>query len=213
MKKVILLNLALISVALLHGQTIENEIKNAEKLLKQKSYKEAVQSLNNAIKEIELKYLAELTSELLPVKYSDLNLKIDHNQSIIDKNLIRITAIYNNQKGIDSVNINSNSMSSSNPQIFVTISNEPNKATEVASAHSGSSGYLSPDDEYVNEPIRIKDYRATKQFNKNSRQGRISVIIGGATIELIGSDIENIKDLQDFIDKISFEKVIQIFGL
>ena len=66
MKRPVLLLMSFLFVNLAFGQTIEESIKNGEKLYKQNNFKEAIQSLDKAIREIENSYLESLKNELLP---------------------------------------------------------------------------------------------------------------------------------------------------
>jgi hypothetical protein len=218
MKKVILLNLALISVALLHGQTIKNEVENAEKLLKQKNYKEAVQELKNAIAVIENEQLNTMKTDLLPEKVleyskanSDENME-SSSKSYISGNRIEIAQSYSKPIG----NVSSNSETSEGfmgqniSLITINISNVPGKMCDIANAHSMNSSEGFEMESIV--PTAFKGYRAIKLYSADARHGKYAVIIGGAVLEINAENIENEKILLEAVNSIDIEKIIQYFG-
>jgi hypothetical protein len=61
-------------------------------------------------------------------------------------------------------------------------------------------------------PFNFKDFRAIKYYNKEVKQGRLAVIIGGAVLEIVAENIENEQELIDFAYKIDIESVKKYFG-
>jgi len=217
MKKVILLNLALISVSLLHGQRIENEVNNAEKLLKQKNYKEAIQELNNAIAVIENEQLNTMQADLLPEKVLGFSIissdeTIESSKSYISGNRIEIVQSYTKPIG-NAISNSENSedfMGQNNSVITISISNIPGKICDIANAHSISSSESFEIGSVV--PTSYKNYRALNIFNAEARQGKFAVIIGGAVLEIIAQNIENEKVIFEMANSIDIEKILQYFG-
>ncbi|MDA3906961.1 MAG: hypothetical protein PF484_12895 [Bacteroidales bacterium] len=214
MKKVILLNLALISVALLHGQTIENEVNNAEKLLKQKSYKEAVQELKNAISVIENEQLNTMKTELLPEKVLDYS-KANNNEnaelskSYISGKRIELKQAYSKPLSNSNEEDKEGYIGNMNSLISISISNSPEKMCEIASICTNSSTERL---ESELEPTDYKEFRAVKLYNHITKQARLSVIVGGAIIEVSAENINSEKQLFDIANTIDLEKILKYFG-
>jgi hypothetical protein len=215
MKKVILLNLALISVSLLHGQTIENEVKNAEKLLKQKSYKEAIQELKNAMVIIENEQLNSMKADLLPKKVLDYtkvnsNENTEFSKSYISGKRIELTQVYSKLVNNTNVENSEDYIENMNSMISISISNAPEKMCEIANIHSMNTSENSGMESLI--PISYKEYRAVKIYNSDAKQARFAIIVGGAIIEINANNIENEKQVLEIANSIDLEKITQYFG-
>jgi hypothetical protein len=216
MKKVILLNLALISVALLHGQTIENEIKKAEKLLKQKSYKEAIQELKSAVSIIENEQLNSMKADLLPEKilsYSKVKNRenAEFSKSYISGKRVELKQIYaipsSNKQEINM----DNPMIQTDPKIIFTITNNPEKICEVVNFFFiEGTNTMQPTESF--ETIQYKGYKAIYQSDELSNYERLSVIIGGACLEIYSESIIGKNVIVSMADIIDINKIIEYFG-
>lgn len=215
MKKVILLNLALISVALLHGQTIENEVKNAEKLLKQKNYKEAILELRNAIVIIENEQLNSMKADLLPEKVLDYtiansNENTELSKSFISEKRIEINQVYSKPLNNSNVENTESYMENMRSQVSISISNAPEKMCEIANIHS-----MNNSDNHGMEsllPISYREYRAVKSYNPEAQQAQFAIIVGSAVVEISAENIENEKQVLEIANSINLENIIQYFG-
>lgn len=209
MKKTVLLLMPLLFANLAFGQTVEESIKNAEKLYKQNNYKEAIQSLDNAIKEIENSYLKNLKTDLLPQSIGEYSVQNIDNQSYISGNRIQIQQRY--EKANNSENSENANFMGVVPMISITISNSPEKLCETI-----NNCAMDTDNNQIMtgtlKPMKYKDYRALIQYYEESKQGKFSIIIGGAVIEIIAENIENEKILTEAANKIDTEKIIKYFG-
>ncbi len=209
MKKTVLLLMPLLCANLAFGQTVEESIKNAEKLYKQNNYKEAIQSLDNAIKEIENSYLKNLKTDLLPQSIGEYSVQSIDNQSYISGNRIQIQQKY--EKVNNSENSENVLFMGIAPMISITISNSPEKLCEVINNYAMDAGNNRIMTGII-KPMKYKEYRALMQYYEESKQGKFSIIIGGAIIEIIAENTENEKILMETAEKIDTEKIINYFG-
>lgn len=196
-------------VNLAYGQTIEETIKNAEKLYKQNDFKEAIQNLDDAKKKIENSYLKALKTDLLPQSIGEYSIINSDNQSYISGNRIQIQQKYEKANNIENSE-NANSIGVT-PMISIIISNNPENVCEAVNNYSmdhNANQFMTG----TLKPIKYKDYRALLQYYDESKQGRLSVIIGGAVIEIVCENMEDKELLMEAADKIDTEKIIKYFG-
>lgn len=214
MKKTVLLLLPFLFGNLAFGQTIEESIKNAEKLYKQNNFKEAIQNLENAKKEIEQSYLLEIKTALLPSIIEGYNPKDydmqEFSKSFVSGNNIQITKSYS-KAGKKAEQENTVENLEYQSFITITISNLPEKTCEILNILSQSSGNTMYEGSSM-IPINFKEYRALKYYNKEVKQGKFAAIIGGAVLEIIAEGIESEKALIDVANKINTETIIKYFG-
>ena len=214
MKKIILFVLSIVLVNLVYSQTVEESIKNAEKLFNQKKYNEAIQQLNQATKEIENAYMIEIKSDLLPQTIVDYSVKNIENsemsQSFILGNRVQINQIYVKEDGNGEPE-NKHEVEHTESVISITISNIPEKMCEIANIHSMNNNESIYESESL-IPIKFNDYRAVIYFSEESKQGNFAAIIGGAVIEIVSENLESKMALIEMANKIDIDKIIKYFG-
>lgn len=212
MKKQISLLFILAIPAFLFSQTVSENITEAEKLYQQKSYKQSMQMLDKAKKEIESIYLEELKTDLLPAKiegYTVADKNTEMGESFVLGNNIQLSQTYYKE---------AHASADSNPEqqdmpktITISISNSSDKAFEVSESYS-MAGFNESTDPLMPSPIEFKEYRAIVQYEEEMKQGRFLAIIGAATIEIQGNNIDNKEELLAIANSIELEKIIKTFG-
>jgi hypothetical protein len=218
MKKIITLSFALITVILMYGQTISTETKNAEKLLQQEKYKEAVEELKDAIAIIESEQLSSMNKELLPEKVldyikADSEENIELSKSYVSGNLKVLSQVYLKNQAANNTNENATEeyMMELPTQVIISISNVPEKFCEAINIVSANQNSMATTTETI-ESINFKNYRASIRLDKMAKQGIFMAIVGGATIEIITTGIATNKEVLDIANTIDLEKITQYFG-
>jgi hypothetical protein len=215
MKKIISLSLSLITVAIMYGQSIENEFKNADNLLKQKNYNEAIQELNNAIAKIENEQLNSMIADLLPDKildYSKIN-SVENpelSRSYISGNLIVINQVYSKPLNNSQEEISESYIENMNSLVTIGITNAPEKMCEIANIHAMNNSENSGME--LLSPILFNEYRAVKLFNSVEKQANLAILAGGAVVEIKAENIETEKQLFEVANTIDLDKVVRYFG-
>ena len=215
MKKHLSLLFILTIPVAIFGQTVSKTITVAEKLYTEKSYKQSMQMLDKAKTEIESIYFEELKADLLPAKIVGYKIAEDNmgiEQSFVLGNSIQITRTFVKSTDNNQIEkIDEFALEQSGSQISITISTLPDRMCEVINTYSGRSDAMYMEAESFT-PITYKDYRVVIQFNKEFGQGRFVAIIGGATIEVVGQNLDNKNELLEIANKIEIEKLIKYFG-
>ncbi len=209
MRNTILLLIALLFANLAFGQTVEKSIKNAKEFYKNDNYKETIQSLNKAIKQVKDLYLKKLKTDLLPQSIGDYLVYNVDNQSYIFGDRMQVQQKYKKANNYDNSE-NANLMGVV-PMISVTISNSPEKICETINNYAIDDN----NDRIMTgilKPIKYKGYRALMQYYEETRLGKFSIIIGGAVIEIIIENIDNEKTLVKIANIIDTAKIIKYFG-
>lgn len=214
MKKTVLLLLPFLFGNLAFGQTVEESIKNAEKLYRQNNFKEAIQNLENAKKEIEQSYLLEIKTALLPsniegYKPEDYD-RQEFSKSFVSGNNIQITESYS-KAGKKTEQENTVENLEYQSFITMTISNLPEKTCEILNIRSQSGESIMYEGGSM-LPVDFKEYRAVKYYDGEVKQGKFAAIIGGAVLEIVAENIESEKTLIEIANKIDTESIIKYFG-
>lgn len=211
MKKLILFSITIFLTTFSYSQSFEESIKDFEKHLNQKSYKEAIKKLNELKSEIENIYLIEIKSDLLPQNIEKFSVNnIEMSKSFISGNRVQINQIYVKPDTNEEFGYN-NEFEHRESSISITISNFSEKICEVSNMHSFGNAESLYESESL-KPIIFNDYRAAYLFNKEIKQGRFIVIIGGAVIEIVTENLESEKAVIEVANKIDIEKIIKYFG-
>lgn len=190
---------------LLIGQAASESLSKVEVLVSKKNYSEALQALQQAEKQIEQLYLAELEEVLLPEiigNYKVVNSNDGFNSSAVRGNAIILRRMF--AKQVENTNDEMESIPST---IQITITNAPDKLCEVI----GMMGM----GESIEAELSLESYsgyRAVSQFDNVAGFGRLSIIVGAACIEIQGESITNRQDLLAVADKLSLEQVVETFG-
>lgn len=199
----------------MYGQSIENEFKNADNLLKQKNYNEAIQELNNAIAKIENEQLNSMIADLLPDKildYSKIN-SVENpelSRSYISGNLIVINQVYSKTLNNSQEEISESYIENMNSLVTIGITNAPEKMCEIANIHAMNNSENSGME--LLSPILFNEYRAVKLFNSVEKQANLAILAGGAVVEIKAENIETEKQLFEVANTIDLDKVVRYFG-
>ena len=199
----------------MYGQSIENEFKNADNLLKQKNYNEAIQELNNAIAKIENEQLNSMIADLLPDKildYSKIN-SVENpelSRSYISGNLIVINQVYSKPLNNSQEEISESYIENMNSLVTIGITNAPEKMCEIANIHAMNNSENSGME--LLSPILFNEYRAVKLFNSVEKQANLAILAGGAVVEIKAENIETEKQLFEVANTIDLDKVVRYFG-
>lgn len=216
--KRLLIALSLLGTCFANAQEVKEELQTVQNQLERKQYSEALQRLKSVEEKISQMWMASLSSELLPTVMGGLKRLADDPDALYEMNpsVKQVTGVYRGAEpkssGEESGNAEGGFMEMT-PRVRVTITNDLNMASDVAMMHTGENPFSMEEGGMVFKPLRVKGYRATFRGDDGAMSGKVTVIVGGAVIDIEGQGFSSEKDYLKFANAIDFEKIIQNFGL
>lgn len=208
--------------SLAQAQDAQSYINKATENLKTKNYQAALKNLGEA-KKVVNDLLGDQLAAALPQTVGAWKLgKSDgHDMGYMNPNEISVMRTYKNadaekKKQEEMADLPENldpamMMGDESPYITASVSNNMMMANEVMMAHSEENYTMgSPEEEF--EAIRVKGYRATIRYNKEFKNGTVTVLAGGGLVRLEGNQLTDKNVMKQIAEAINYDTIKSILG-
>lgn len=236
MKHYLIIALLFSSFNILYAQTemqeIDTQLKQSTEALKTKSYLAAANALQKA-KDETVKLLNGQLNLTFPQKVGAWSL-VDENNKMQPQRSMSMPSPPSITPGVIDVNVTRNyetekkaepkkdtaaklahtppsgMMNNLQPRISVTISNNARIATNINNMHSGKEASGPVRDDI--KPLKVKNYNALLRTPKNMKNTELSLVVGGAVIQIKGTNLEDTGVLEKIAEQMDFQKIKFVLG-